>query len=203
MQEFPKSVTLKDGRSVTLRILGSGDFDKLYAFFQDLPDEDRMFLRSNVTDPELVRGWTEKVNLDRVVPMVADDGDAIVGACSLTMSRHGWSKHVGRIRMVVARSHRDVGMGSLLARELVAIAEDRGLEKLQSNVIEDDRAMVKMFGAMGFAKEAVVREAVKDQHGQKRDLAIMINDVANIERALEDWISDTMIPAYRVPGAGA
>jgi L-amino acid N-acyltransferase YncA len=90
-----------------------------------------------------------------------------------------------------------------MLRELVEIAEERGLEKLQSNVIEDNRMMVQMFQAMGFAKEAVVSGAVKDQHGQTRNLAIMINDVANIERTLEDWIADTMIPAFRVPGAGA
>ena len=77
------------------------------------------------------------------------------------------------------------------------------ISDLQANVIEDDRAMFNMFAAMGFCKEAVIREAVKDRHGKKRNLAILINDVANVERALEDWVSDNMIPAFRVPGAGA
>jgi len=186
-----------------LRVLGRGDFDKLLAFFQGLTEEDRLFLRDNILDPNLVRRWTENVDLARVIPIVAEHGGAIVADGTLHTSPHGWSQHVGLVRLVVAKSHRDVGLGTLIARELVAHAEERGLEKLQANVIEDDRAMFNMFAAMGVCKEAVIREAVKDRHGKKRNLAILINDVANVERALEDWVSDNMIPAFRVPGAGA
>ncbi|UCE59705.1 MAG: GNAT family N-acetyltransferase [Phycisphaerales bacterium] len=203
MQGYPKVVKLKDGRNVTLRLLANGDFEKLYAFFQDLEEADRLFLRDNVADPALIRKWTENIDCERVVPIVAEDGETIVADATLHNRPHGWAQHVGLIRLVVAGSHRDVGLGTLLARELVGLAEERGLEKLQANVIEDDQAMLKTFEAMGFGKEAVVREAVKDQHGNKHNLAILINDVADLGRSLEDWISDTMIPSFRVPGAGA
>ena len=157
MQDYPKTVKLKDGRAVMLRPLASGDFHKLYAFFEALPDEDRLFLRHNVRDPELIRKWTAEIDLERVIPLVAEDGDAIVADGTLHMATHGWMRHTGLIRLVIARTHRHVGLGALTARELVSLAEQHGLEKLQAHVIEDDLGSVKMFQRLGFEKAATLK----------------------------------------------
>ena len=202
MERYPKTLTLKDGREVVLRALADGDFSKLYAFFQALPEEDRLFLRHDVRDQGLIRKWTKEVNVERIIPLVAVDADTIVADGTLHMTPHGWVRHVGFIRLVTARTHRHIGLGALIARELVALAEDRGLEKLQAHVIEDDPGAVKMFQTLGFEKAAVLPGMIKDQHGENRNLAIMVNDVADLGRIMEDWIQDTMVPAYRAPGEG-
>ena len=203
MQDFPKTVTLRDGRTVVLRPLASADSDKLYAFFQALPEEGRLFLRHDVRDPALVRRWTAELNLESVVPLIAEKGDKIIADGTLHIETHSWMRHVGLIRLVIDETHRNVGLGTLIARELVAIAEQRSLEKLQVHVIDDDRRHIKLFQTLGFEKVAVLDGVVKDQNGENRNLAIMMSDVADLGRALEDWIHDSMIPAYRVPGAGA
>ena len=203
LQDYPKTVTLRNGRTVSLRPLEKGDFEKLYAFFQELTDEDRLFFRNDVKDPNLIRRWTENIDFDRVIPLVAEDGDRIVADGTLHFRTHGWMQHVGLIALVVARSHRRSGLGTLTGRELVALAEERNLERVQAFVIEDDLGTVKMFETVGFNKAAVVKDMVKDQKGNTRNLAIMCNDVANLSRAMEDWIHDSMLPAFRVPGAGA
>ena len=203
MRDYPKTVKLRDGRTVVLRPLANGDFEKLYAFFQDLTDEDRLFFRNDVKDPDLIRKWTEHLDFDRVIPIVAEDGHKIVADGTLHMSRHGWMQHVAVIALVVARTHRRTGLGTLTARELVGLAEERGLERVQAQVIEDDHGTVKMFETVGFNKVAVIKDMVKDQSGNKRHLAIMCNDVANLSQAMEDWIHDSMVPAFRVPGAGS
>lgn len=203
MQDFPKTVTLRDGRTIVLRPLARGDSDKLYAFFQALPEEGRLFLRHDVRDPALVRRWTAELNLESVVPLIAEEDDKIIADGTLHIETHSWMRHVGFIRLVIAETHRNVGLGTLIARELVAIAEQRSLEKLQAHVIDDDRRHIKLFQTLGFEKVAVLDGVVKDQNGENRNLAIMMSDVADLGRALEDWIHDSMIPAYRVPGAGA
>ena len=106
MRDYPKTVKLRDGRAVVLRPLANGDFEKLHAFFQALTDEDRLFLRNDVKDPALVRRWTGHLDFDRVIPIVAEDGDKIVADGTLHMNRHGWMQHVGIIGVVVARTHR-------------------------------------------------------------------------------------------------
>jgi RimJ/RimL family protein N-acetyltransferase len=202
MRAYPKEAALKDGHRIVIRPLNSGDFDKLYAFFQALPEEDRLFLRHDVTSPEIVHKWVGQIDLNRAIPLVAEDGGKIVADGTLRLANHGWSRHVGDIRLVTARTHRGLGLGTVIARELVALAEERELEKLQVQVIEDNIGSVKMCERVGFKMEAVLKDLVKDQRGHLRNLAIMTNDVANLGQIMEDWIQDTMLPQFRVPGEG-
>lgn len=200
---YPKTVTLKDGTSVVIRLLGRGDFDQLLAFFESLPDEDRLFLRHDVRDPELVRKWTEDLDLTHVIPLVALDAGELVASGSLHTIPHEWVRHVGHIRLVTARSHRNKGLGGLIARELVALAEERNLEKLQASVIADNVGAVKMLQTLGFKTAAVLEGMVKDRSWKSRDLAIMVNDVANLTQIMELWIQESMLASHRVPGDGA
>lgn len=203
MDEYPKKVTLKDGTSVVIRLLVPDDFDHLLSFFEALPEEDRVFLRHDVRNPEVVRKWTEEHDLARVIPLVALDGDELVGSGSLHFMPHECMQHVGHIRLVTARSRRNKGLGALIARELVALAEERDLEKLQAHVIKDNLGAVKMLEALGFTTEAVLKGMIKDRSWKTRDLAIMVNEVANLTRIMEDWIQQSMLPSHRVPGDGA
>jgi L-amino acid N-acyltransferase YncA len=200
---YPKTVTLKDGETVTIRPLAREDFEPLLAFFRSLADEDRVFLRHDVTDPEIVRKWTEEIDFARVIPLVALDGDEIVGNGSLHFMRHGWTQHVGHIRLVTARSRRNKGLGGLITRELVALAEERNLEKLQAQVIQDNLGAVKMFETLGFTTVAVLEGMVKDRSWNSRNLAIMVNDVSNLTQVMEEWIQQAMLASHRVPGNGA
>ena len=95
--EYPKTVTLKDGRSIVIRPLARDDFDQLHAFFAALPEEDRLFLRHDVSDPQLVRKWTEELDFDRIVPLNALDGGEVVASGSLHLLPHGWMSHVGHV----------------------------------------------------------------------------------------------------------
>lgn len=199
---YPKKTALKDGRTVEIRPLTSGDFDKLYEFFQVLPEEDRLFLRHDVTDPEIVGRWVEQIDLDHVIPLVVEDGDKIVADGTLHLATHGWSQHAGEIRLVTARTHRRIGLGTVLARELVGLAEQCGLERLRTHVIEDDLASVRTFSRLGFETAAVLKEWVKDRAGNKRNLAIMTNEVPDLTRIMEEWILQSMHPEIRGPGDG-
>ena len=201
--DYPKNIQLKDGREVVLRPLTQGDFDRLFSFFRSLPEEDRLYLAHDVSDPDLIRKWTDELDFERVIPLVALEQDRIVGDGTLHIASRGWMQHVGQIRLVTARSHRHRGLGAFIARDLVALAAERGLEKLQAHVIEDSVAAVRMFEAVGFNKAVVIKKLVRDQHGTERDLAIMINDVVSLTQTMEVWIQDMMIPAFRGSGEGS
>ena len=196
---IPKEVALKSGRRVAIRLLNGEDFDKLLAFFQGLPDSNRLFLQHNVSDPELIRKWTQRIDLEQVIPLVAEDTGQIVAMGTLHMSPYGWMQHVGQIRLAIAPTHRGVGLGTVVAHELVELAEDRNLEKLYANVIESDGVSLRMLQRLGFKVAAVLKDLVKDQSGKKQNLAIMMNDVSDLGRILEDWIQDSMVSGSRVP----
>jgi L-amino acid N-acyltransferase YncA len=200
---YPKEVTLKDGQKVILRPLARGDFQRLSDFFHSLDDEDRLYLADNVLDPDLIRGWVENIDFERVIPIIAlNQQDHVVADGTLHINTSGWARHVGHVRLVVGPKHRHAGLGTVIARELVALAEERGLEKLQAHVIEDAAGPIRMFEQLGFQKAAVIPGLVKDVEGNRRNLLFMINEVSSLGRIMEDWIVDSMIPAYRIPGGG-
>ena len=112
---YPKTVKLRDGRSVEIRPLCREDYESLHDFLLSLSDEDRLFLRHDVRDPDLPRRWAEDLTSNRLVLLAAFDQDRVVGTGRLYRMNHGWMHHVGHLRLITAVSHRRVGLGGLLA----------------------------------------------------------------------------------------
>jgi RimJ/RimL family protein N-acetyltransferase len=203
MNRYPKKVWLKNGQSVSIRPLDREDFGRLYDFLKDLSEEDRLFLRHDVRDPDVVCRWMEELERKTIIPLLALDDDTIIGSGRIHLMKHSWMQHVGHMRLIISKPYRRQGLGGLFARELVGLAEERGLQKLQAHVIEDNQDAVRMFAAIGFRTEAVLKDMVRDQRDRPHNLAIMVNDVTSLSQTLDDWIQDSMVPAYRVPGMGA
>ena len=124
--DYPKTFRIKDGSSVDLRLMTRDDLGRLWTFFKELPEEDRMFLKENVTQ-EVIGSWINRLDYDAVLPILALVGDRVVGDATLHMQSHGWMRHIGEIRMVVAKDYQRKGIGTLLARELFYNAIRRGL----------------------------------------------------------------------------
>src|SRR5512136_1439929 len=135
-QEYPKEVKVKDGSPVVLRPFEKKDKDALFAFFQRLPEADRLFLKDNVADPATIERWATELNYDRIYPLLAWVGTDIVADATLHKNLGGWMKHVGTIRAVVARDFHRKGLGSVLANELFLHALKAGLEKIVAEVMD-------------------------------------------------------------------
>jgi RimJ/RimL family protein N-acetyltransferase len=121
---------------------------------------------------------------------VAERDGKIVGNATLSRTLHGWSTHVGELRIAVARAFQRKGLGTALARELVKLAQDAGLEKTVATVVDNQIGAKRAFGKLGFRAEAVLKGRVKDVHKTKRNLVIMTNDVSHIWEAMETLLQD-------------
>ncbi|NOZ01690.1 MAG: GNAT family N-acetyltransferase [Deltaproteobacteria bacterium] len=190
MEGYPKYVALKDGEQVILRPLLKTDEKALLEFFVGLSERDRLFLREDVTRPEVVKGFIENLDHDTILPIIAEHEGKIVGDATLHLARHGWTRHVGQIRMVVAKDFQHRGLGTTLARGLVRHAISLGLDKLMAEVVDNQIAAIKAFERLGFQKEAVLRNHVRDIHGSKRDLVLLSNDVSHIWETMEAMVAD-------------
>jgi len=181
---YPAKLALRDGSTVTLRPMEAKDGLGVLDFFRALPEEDRLFLRDNVTNAEWLDRFVRQIDFNAMVPLLAEHEGKVVGNATLQRSLHGWSTHVGELRVAVARAFQHKGLGSLLARELVRIAVDAGLEKMVVSVMDNQIGAKRAFEKLGFRPEAVLKGHVKDTHGAKRDLVIMSNDVSHIWEAM-------------------
>ncbi len=184
-REYPKEVKLRTGSIVTLRPFERKDKDALLAFFRRLPEADRLFLKDDVTDPAVVERWAAELNYDKVYPLLAFCGEDVVADATLHKALGGWMKHVGTIRMVVARDFQRSGLGSVLANELFLHALRAGLEKIVAEMMETQTGARKVFEKLGFKLEATLRGHVRDQIGVRHDLLVLTKDLeefwANIQ----------------------
>ena len=95
LERYPIQVTLGDDRMVNIRPLARQDKIPLARFFRSVPEEDRFYLKENVTAPEVVSQWIEQMDLERAIPLVAVADDRIVADATLHRSRAPARRHVG------------------------------------------------------------------------------------------------------------
>ncbi len=185
ISEYPKEVTLRDKTTIVLKPFERKDKNSLLAFFQRMPEADRLFLKDDVTDPAVVERWAVELNYDKVFPLLAWRGNDVVADATLHKNLGGWMKHVGTIRMVVAREFQKHGVGSILANELFLHALKSGLEKIVAEMMETQEGARKVFEKLGFRQEAVLHGHVRDQIGIRHDLLVLTKDLedfwANIQ----------------------
>jgi len=180
---YPKKVRLQSGTSVTIRPMVKEDADKLYAFFSRVPREDRLFLRDDVSIRDVIDSWTQELDYRKVLPLVAEVGGNIVGDATLHRRTFGWTSHVGKVRLVIDKDYRGKGLGTVLIEELIDIAKKAGLEQLVAELMSNQTGALSAFKRLGFEKEAVFFNYVKDQMGEERNLVVMIKNL-RIEPAM-------------------
>jgi L-amino acid N-acyltransferase YncA len=182
---FPQTVDLRGAGTAVITPLEPGDAVSLLDFYRDMSEEDRRFLRDDVTSAEWAEGFLRKVERGEIISLVAKIDDTVVGVASLYRSLHGWTRHVGEFRMAVQQPLRRKGLGSHLASALVHVATDLGIEKVIVQVVDGQVGARRSFEKLGFHREAVLARHVMDVHGTKRDLILLASDISQIWAAME------------------
>ena len=117
-REYPRAIRLKDGAQMTLRLMTPGDARAIASFARSLPEDDLLFLRMDITDPEAVAHWMRNLEAGLTTTVIAETGGAIAGYAALVQNRVGWQRHLGEIRAQVALPFRSQGLGRALAGEI-------------------------------------------------------------------------------------
>ena len=188
MDEFPKEITLKNQNKITVRLLEKADLDALVTFFQNIPIEDRMYLRLDVTKRENIMKRFGKFNYDTIYPIIALDHKKIVAIGTLFRAEFGWMRHLGEIRVVVARGYQRNGLCTLLTKEIFFHALTTDLYKIQAEMIEDQVAAINAFEKLGFKREALLKKHVTDIEGNRVNLILMSLDIQEMWYLMEDFI---------------
>lgn len=183
VENFPKSHTLgRDGTQVIIRPLEQGDGPELLEFFRRIPEEDRFYLKENVTSPDVIDDWVSRIDYSRVLPLVALVDDEIVADATLHWSRARARRQMGEIRIVVDPRFRERGLGTVMVGEVVDLAHAKGLVSLFFELVEgkEDTA-IEVAARLGFRRVATLPNFVTDMDGTSHNLAVM-------QFRLEDWI---------------
>ena len=171
---FPKEVCLRDGSRILVKALETGDEQALLEFFLRIPEEERFFLKEDVTAPDVVHRWVGERDFRRALALLALDGSRIVADAVLIRRRGNSRGHIGEIRVVVAPEYRDHGLGTALIRELCDIADDAGLEKVTFELVADrEQEAIRAAEWLGFLRVATIEGGAVDPLGHHHDVVLM------------------------------
>jgi len=173
LQRFPKVVQLKDGTKATLRQLRPDDEKEFHGLFLSIPEHERMFIKHRVAEIETIRDWCRNIDYGRNLPLVGLVGGKIAGDATLHQQLGGWKRHVGRVSVLVHPEFRGRGLARALISEIVEIARQVGLEKVEAEFIGEQAAAIKMFALLGFSQLLRLENHVKDMQAVSHDYILM------------------------------
>ncbi len=182
LEQYPKHAKVKDGSPITFRPLEPTDEQEFHKFFVAVPDTERILFKHRVTDPAVIRDWCQHIDYGRILPLLAVTGEnKIVADASLHQTLGGWKRHIGRISIAVHPSMRGKGLGTILVRELIDIARNVGLEKLEAEFLGSQKAARYVFAEAGFHDMLVVPDYVKDMQAISHDYVLMGRNILTDE----------------------
>ena len=174
---YPKSITLADGAKVEIRMMTSADRDPILAFANALPQEDLLFLRVDLTQPEVVDDWIANLEAGTSTSLVVYDNEGLIGYATVHRNPAPWTRRVGELRVNVNQAYRTRGLGKNLISEIFDVARGMGVRKLMANMTTDQHGAQAAFRRLGFMPEALLADHVEDRNGRSRDLVIMSYDI--------------------------
>ena len=184
---LPRTLLLADGREITLRLLERTDRDALLRFTSGLAEHDLLFLRIDISNPDVIDAWLDNVDLERIVTIIAERAGDIFGYASLHLSNAQWSQHVGELRVLIAEEMRGKGLGRALTESIFTQALERGIEKMVAQMTIDQKGAIATFEELGFRPEALLRDHVKDRNGEKHDLLVYSHDVQEFQSQMDAY----------------
>src|SRR5262245_38537875 len=151
--ELVRDVILRDGSTLRLRPPGSMDADRVLAFFARLSDES-VYLRFHgfpslspaLVAPFLDPDWSDRGSL--IGTLGAGGDERVVALASIVRLRGPSSAEVA---FAVADDLQGHGIATRLLEQLAEPAADAGIESFVAQVMQGNRAMLRVFEEAGFA----------------------------------------------------
>jgi len=186
MARYPNTVTLNDGRRIEIRAMTAGDRNAILAFARQLPEEDLLFLRVDLTEPAVVDEWVANLARGLSTSLLAYDGATMAGYATVHVNPARWTRRVGEIRVNAGPAYRGKGLGRNLTAQIFDIARGLGLKKLAATMTVDQSGAQAAFRRLGFVPEAVLADYVEDRKGMSRDLVIMCYDIDGLTEQMDE-----------------
>lgn len=180
-RQSTKSVSLADGSTVSIRPLDAGDEAALLAFFGSLSEEEKYYLKDDISSPHVIGRWVRERDAGGAHTLVAVAADGrIVGEASLVRRRGAARQHMADARFVVAEDFRHRGLGAALLREVCDIAHESGLCGVLMEAVEDKQGeALRTAESIGFARLGRIFYGAMDQDGELHDLVLLALPISN------------------------
>ena len=176
---YPVDVELARLR-LRLTYMCSKDVDAILHFAEGLSSHDLLFLRRDIKQRDTIEDWLMDIDAGHTVTILANQDDRVIGYATVQRRSRGWSSHVAELRVAVATEVRGNGVGRLLTEEALKLARSSGVEKMMARMTHDQLGAIAVFEELGFEREALLRNHVKDLAGATHDLVMMSHSMDDL-----------------------
>lgn len=83
VQGYPAIQAIEGGDEVTIRPMVPEDRDRLLEFFRRIPEEERFYLKEDVTSARVIQRWADDLDYSRTLPLLAFKGERVVADATL------------------------------------------------------------------------------------------------------------------------
>ena len=154
-KHYAVNETLKDGIAVTIRAARPGDEEKIRQAFRNLEAETvytRFFgYKNEVTDSELARitGVDFERNVALLVTIGSGETETVIGGASYFATDDAAPDRSAEVAFTIEEDYQGLGIASSLMRHLIRIARDKGLSRLEADVLARNLPMLSVFRRSG------------------------------------------------------
>jgi GNAT superfamily N-acetyltransferase len=149
--EFPPlQVTLRDGRSVTLREVRPEDAAAFKTTLEGLSTDalhSRFFSAIRPTHAMVERAVTPRAEVERALVAIAAEGGTVAGGGRCINGKDGESCEFA---VMIADGWRGAGLASTIMRALIGDARARGLKRMEGYVLAQNRPMLDLARRLNF-----------------------------------------------------
>jgi RimJ/RimL family protein N-acetyltransferase len=167
------TVKLKDGRKATLDWLKEDELHEVTEALNSVIREGKyLFMNSEITDMEEERRWFERGTKEGMRYLVAKVDGRVVGGASIHPHTDKRS-HVADYGIYIRDGYRNLGLGTVLTRELVEIAKKQELEILQLSVYATNERAFHVYKKCGYRECGRLTRDIKFLDGTYSDRILM------------------------------
>ncbi len=155
-RELEEAIPLSDGETLLLRPIRPEDEPALRELFAGLsPEESRYrFLHAIKALPRIQAARMSQIDYDREMVLVlagrgADGRAELYGTVQVSADP---DMERAEFAVLVQKARTGLGLGPLLMRRIIDYAKKRGIREIYGDVLQDNRPMLEICGALGFSK---------------------------------------------------
>jgi GNAT superfamily N-acetyltransferase len=173
LEKYPARLKLRDGTECVVRPLQKKDEARLQKLFLVVPEEERLFVKCNVRDRLLFREWCRHADFEHNLPLLMLHGSTVIGEATLHQRVGGWKRHIGLVTVLTHPAYRGRDVAKLLVQELVEVARQLGLKKLEAELNGERKVAILALGQLGFRELYRLPDYVLDMQCVAHDYVVL------------------------------
>lgn len=173
LDHFPSETKLPNGRTCIIRPMEAQDEGAFREFHTVIPEEEQLFVRSEIREGTLFRRWLAHPNFVEDLPLLAFVDARLVSIGSLHQRLGGWKRHIGKVYFLTHPNYRGMGLIDRLLEEIIEASRHCGLTRLESELNGERVSAIRSMVSAGFSELVRLPKYVRDMSGQEHDYVLM------------------------------